>query len=411
MVMNIIVTDNEISYEDFLKVGSLKEAIDIVGSINIFVYHKSNEPSDDKVRYLSLLKDKVRRPIYVRNKTEVEPAVKMIITGSGGRYIDDEFFLENSSELQNLVHDLGTVTSLVEVGGTNVLGDFLDRYLNNGNSNMSKGYLMLVKDAVSELVNEYRKKDKELIQLSETATQLFAHSAEIVSDLKDEEAALKEALEEVQRAKDAIVMDVSRTSTKASPSVFFFPVVNYMKDRDVIRIKSIGFTPYLVSFAMGMRIYLENIANVRPKLIVIVPVGYIYEKRYEDYPFISNRNHRDGKNYYNNVVFVSYPNKDVLFKLLDDSDYDTFIVVDITRNDKAHTLNARGNVKYAVRSEGILSKFNLKASSCITSLGEIKNTMFNIPTFDDYPKDKSKRERMYLSRCQDFYKLIYSTFR
>lgn len=409
--MNIIVTSNSITYDDFLKVSNLKEANDIVGSINVFVYHKSSESVDDKVRYLSCLKDKVRTLIYVRNKEKVEQAVRMIITGSGGRYVDDEFFLENSSELQNLVNDMGTVTSLVEIGGTRVLGDFLNRYLSDGNQNMSRGYLAIVKDAVGDIVREYKKKDQELIQLSETATELFSHTSQIIDNIREEETALKEALEEVQKAKDAIISDVSRTSAKPSSSVFFFPLVTYMKDKDIIRIKSIGFVPYLVSFAMGMRIYLENIVNVRPKLIVIVPVGYIYEKKYEDYPFICNRNQKDGKNYYNDIVFVNYPNKDVLVKLLEDSDYDTFIILDLTKNDKAHILNSRGSVKYAVSSEGTISRFNLKASSCISSLGSIKNTIFNIPTIENYPKDKSKRERLYLSQCQDLYKILYSTYR
>lgn len=409
--MNIIVTNNTIDYDDFLKITSLKEAIDIVGSINVFVYHTSSEPEDEKVRYLSLLKDRVRTSFYIRNKDKMEQVVKMIITGSGGRYIDDEFFLESSSELQNLISNIGTVTSLVEIGGTNVLSDFLNRYLSEGNSNISKGYLTIVKDAVGDIVREYRKKDKELIQLSETATELFSHTAQIIDNIREEEASLKEALDEVQKAKDEIISDVSRSSSRPSSSVFFFPLVTYMKDKDIIRIKSVGFTPYIVSFAMGMRIYLENIANVRPKLIVIVPVGYIYEKRYEDYPFICNRNQRDGKNYYNDVVFVSYPNKDVLVKLLEDSDYDTFIVLDLTKNDKSHILNARGNVRFAVGSEGVISKFNLKASSCISSIKEVKNTLFTIPTFEDYPKDKSKRERLYLSRCQDLYKILYSTYK
>ena len=48
--MNIIVTNNTIDYDDFLKITSLKEAIDIVGSINVFVYHTSSEPEDEKDR-------------------------------------------------------------------------------------------------------------------------------------------------------------------------------------------------------------------------------------------------------------------------------------------------------------------------------------------------------------------------
>lgn len=406
--MNVIVTENKKDYAGFLKVDSIKAVSELVGSIDVFVYHTSNESREDKVHYLSMIKGRVNQAIYIRDKNKVEQAVQMVIVGQGGRYIDDEFFLESSTELQNLIESVDEVTALAELGGTNVLGDFLNRYLKEGDASFSRSYLVVVKDAVNNLIADYKKKDLELIQMSETATELFSHSAELISNIREEEATLKEALEELSEAKESVAATAS-SCVRSGSSVFFFPTVTYPKEKNIIRIKAIGDVKYLVSFVMGLRIYLENIINVRPKLIVVIPVGDMYEKIYEDYPIVSQRTQRDNRNFYNNVVFVNYPNKDILTKLLDDTDFDTFIVVDTLRSSKGHILNSKGaSVKYALGSEGMLKKFNLKAMDCFSSIVSIPRAMFTIPVFPSYPKERSQRERLYLRECGSMYNQLIS---
>ena len=74
--MNIIVTNNMIKYEGFMKLKTLEEASKVVGSIEFLVYHKSNETRENKVEYLTKLKDKVNTLIYIRGADAVEQAVK-----------------------------------------------------------------------------------------------------------------------------------------------------------------------------------------------------------------------------------------------------------------------------------------------------------------------------------------------
>ena len=136
--MNIIVTTNKVEYEGFLNVKSLRDASQVVGSIDFLVYHKSNEKQESIIDYLSELKDKAKTLVYIRNKDKADQAIQMIVTGSGGKYIDDEFFLENSNELNNLLSQINSITALVEMGGVNVLSDFFNRYLQNGSSGFNK---------------------------------------------------------------------------------------------------------------------------------------------------------------------------------------------------------------------------------------------------------------------------------
>ena len=41
--MKIVVTNNTIEYEGFLKLRTLEEAVKTLGNIEALVYHKSNE--------------------------------------------------------------------------------------------------------------------------------------------------------------------------------------------------------------------------------------------------------------------------------------------------------------------------------------------------------------------------------
>lgn len=406
--MNIVVTTNKIEYSGFIKVKSLKEVEAVVGNIDYLVYHKSDETRDEIVELLSKLKDVARVLVYIRDKSMAEQAIQIVVVGSGGRYFDDEFFMESSEELNSLIKNFDTVTDIVELGGVNVLSDFFTRYLNGGSSDFNKSYLKVVKEAVKGMIADYKEKDLQLLQLSETATEIFAHSSEIISGIEGERERLQEMLTKAQ----AEHQSSKATSFMGVPSVLFFPRVSYPKEKMIIRIKDIGGCIFLTSFMMGFRLYLERIKNVRPKLIFVESVGNQYETKYKEYKWITQKTYRSMGNYYNSVVFTNYPVRDVLNRLLDDTDYDTFIVVDKLRNSKEHILNSKGPVvKYAVSGASIIEKFKLKKLECFTTIHAIKGTLFTLPVFPEYPNDSAQRERMYLRTCSQYFDTLYSTKR
>lgn len=114
-------------------------------------------------------------------------------------------------------------------------------------------------------------------------------------------------------------------------------------------------------------------------------------------------------NFYNPVVFTNYPIKDVLNRLLDDTDYDTFIIVDKLRNSKNHILNSRGPaIKYAISGSSIIDKFKLKKVECFTTIHTIPGTMFTLPVYPEYPLDSEQRERLYLRSCSQYYDALYT---
>lgn len=408
--MNIIVTNNMVKYDGFMKVKTLEEACKVVGSIEFLVYHKSNETRENKVEYLTKLKDTVGTLVYIRGVDAVEQAVKIIVEGSGGRYFDDEFFLESSNELSSLISSLDEVTAIAELGGVNVVSDFFNKYLKNGSTGFNTGYLEIVKTAVSDMIDSYKQKDLELIQLSETATEIFSNSASILSKVESERKNLENMVSTLESAKQQATMTMS--SGSSMPNLLFFPRVNYPKEKTIIRIKELGNCSYLTSFALGFRIFLERIKYVKPKLIFIYPIGSMYETWYKDFNWVTQKTYKTMIGY-NNIVFTNFPSKEVLTKLLDDTDYDTFIVVDRMKADQDHILNSKGTVKYAISGNNVLknTKPVIKPSSCFSSSFQIDGTLFNIGQLQDYPVEPEQRERKYLSEFNDAYESLYNISR
>ena len=221
--MNIIVTNNNVEYTRFVKVKTLKEVDAMLGDIEFLVYNKSPETQDQKVEYLTKLRERVGTLVYVRNKENMEQAIQLIVVGSDGKYVDDEFFLESSEELDGLITSLDEVTAIVSLGGVSVLSDFFNRYLKEGSSGFNANYLKVVKNAVQEMIAGYRQKDMEIVQLSTTATEIFSNSTEILAKIRAEQAKLQESVLKLEDSRDVSVPAMGG----GIPSMVFFPTVSY----------------------------------------------------------------------------------------------------------------------------------------------------------------------------------------
>jgi len=400
--MYVVVSNNAINYSGFMKLPKLKDVLSLTGEIDCLVIHKSNESEEEKVKYLTQLKKLAKTMIYIRERESVETAIQMIVVGSGGKYFDDEFFLESGSELRNLIDNLSGVTAIVELGGVNTVSEFFNRYLRDGSSSFNKEYLSVVKSAVAGMVEDYKQKDLELLQLSETATEIFANSANLVSKVEEERQKLEETLAKLKEAKDTI----PKTNITSSQSIFFFPIVSYMKESNIIRVKEIGMFPHLVPFMLGLRLYLESAKLLKTKLIILCPVGEQYEAMYREYDWVTQASANTMKGYYSDIVFTNFPTKDVMERLLNDADYDTFIVLDKLKASNKHLLNCKGSsVKFALASEAYLENFNIKAMYSMFPK-EVKGSMFTISHVEDYPKEVEQRERMYLRDYKSAYEAL-----
>lgn len=401
--MNIIVTDNKVQYNDFLKVSTLQQAIEVRGNVQYLIYHKSPEPVDEKVKLLTKIKDKVNTIIYIRNKSDLEQAVQMIVVGSEGKYIDDEFFLSSTDDLNGLVADLNGVTGIIELGGSDVLADFFNRYLKDGSSSINPGYLSVVKDAVENMLIAYREKDLELVKMSTTATELFTNSAKLISKVQEEQKKIQDNVEKLRESRESAPLRVSGIE-----SVVFFSQIMYPQELNVIRIKEIGDCPFLTSFSLGLRSYIERVKYKKVKLVFLMPVGEVYQKYYKEYDWISQGKSITNSVFGKDIVFVSYPTRDNIMKLVKDNSHDVFIIVDRLKTSKEHLLNCRGQVVYAVSGNSCLGNFNVEKKMHFSSIREVRSSLFTIPVFQSYPTTVDKRIQMYDRQCSQAYETLYS---
>ena len=412
--MNVLVSDISRDYQGWILVRSLQDVLSLEGGVDYLVLNTSTELSNDKIRLLSDIHKKMVscKIIYLRDESKADNAVKMFVTGGlKGKYVSDEFFLESAQELNNLITDLSVIVKSSEFSNIGVLSDFFDRYLTDGNDKskgISKGYLKIVKNAAIQVSDAYHAKSMELVKMAESASEIFSSSLDLVEELREKQAALQDDLEELRSKK--VEMDSFSSRPVASFSVIFFPRVSYLKDKTIIRVKDIDRCKYLISYMMGFREYLEKVKCVRPKLVIIDGANALSTEKYSNYNWVTSANKTDARHYWDSIVFTNCPTVDVINKLLDDTDYDTFIVVDRTTNYKDHLLNSRerkGNKPlYAVSGSTSIEKLKLPVVSCITSGIELDKAYLCIPMFEDYPKDPSRRVDMYLKRCTVSYNLL-----
>lgn len=408
--MNVLVSDTTNSYSDWVVVRNLSDVNEIVGNIDYLVYHKSKESPEGKIKALSKIgRDRTDcKIIYVCCKEKVDNAIKMLVTGGlNGKYVDDEFFLENEQELNNMVSDLHNIVTSTELSCSNVLNDFFNRYLSEGAEGVSKGYLQVVKNAALEMSESYYEKNKEILEMSESAAEIFSSSVDIISQMREQTSSLEKDLRTL-KDKNSMLDAFSINSSSVNSSILYYPKVKYMKSKLIFRFKDLGRTPFLVSFLFGFREFLDRIKSVRPKMIIIEGNGKLLEDRYSDYNWVTNTNKTDNRHFYNNIVFTNCPTSMVLSKLLDDNSYDTFIVLDRTTNYKENVLDSKGVNLFVVNGKSQIDKNNLQKNNCISSIKPIEGALVNIPYFEDYPDRDDQRINLYLKECASVYETVYS---
>ena len=403
--MDVIVSNNAKDYVGFIKVSKLSDVVNITGKIDNLVLHKFNESDEVIVRILTKLKDEVGKLIYIREEESCNKTIQMIVLGSDGKYFNDEFFLDSGEELRSLLNNINEVYTITELSGANIVNEFFNKYLKEGKTNFTTGYLSSVKMAVSSMLESYKAKDLELLQLSETATEIFMNNSISLSKSEEEMETLKNVVMSLQEVKDSIV---SKSTIPKGSNILFFPQISYIKERNIIRVKELGNFHYLSSFMLGLRIYLESVKYVKPKLIFVLPVGEQYEDTYKDFKWVTQQNATTMSVYYDSIVFTNFPTTEVLSKLLDDKEYDTFIVVDRLKSSQKHILNCKGSsVKYAISSTRFLDYFNLKSIDCFFNK-DIKGSLGNIKHDTEYPDEVEQRERYYLREYKDSYEMLYN---
>lgn len=408
--MNILVGAKG-RYSGWVVLNTMKDALAVVGDVRYLVFHKSSESTYEfSARTTEFAKKHPEcKIIYLANKGEVDSTIKVLINGLGGQTVDEaKFYLESTSQLKNLTEGITDIVALKDLSGIDVLRDFFERYSKTNGNGITKAYLQVVKNAVSGLSAAYNDKNKELLAMSESATDLFQQSLNLVVEMQQEQTKLAGIISDL---KTRIMTPAEpESSIPTSFQMNTFPVITYGKSKEIVRVKDIGRCPFLTSFMLGYHIYLRNSKSVRSRIIFVEPIGSLYVAKYSKYDWITQSSKNSMSAYQQDVIFTNCPTKDVMTKLIDDPKFDIVVIVDRLVSSAGHVINCKGKVIYAVNGRTALELKGVDRTNFFSVILEQKNAMFTVPMFTQYPTTASPelRARKYLSECSEMYAMLHT---
>ena len=112
-----------------------------------------------------------------------------------------------------------------------VLKDFATRYLQDGKTQIPKGYLQVLTSAVNQISEDYKRKSEQLLIVSEKATNVIEDSSLGLQEQEKERKKLAKIIESFEESLNQVSVPTR------SSSMAFFPTVSYLKERDIVRIK------------------------------------------------------------------------------------------------------------------------------------------------------------------------------
>ena len=408
--MIVLISDRSLNYQDnnILVVKSMLEASKVVGGLEALIIHRTSEDPSDFATHLSKIKENgLDKLVYISNPENKQDIIEMFVIGNGGTILEDEFFLEDEEVLKSTL-GVSEGNNLSIVSGLNVIDNFVSRYIDSeDNSPVPQGYLRVVQSASIQLAKEFENKTAQVIKISQEASEVIEEVALNNNEILKQKAEALRSLEELGN----LAKGFQGGSSQANGGTAFYPMVSYLKEKDIVRIKDIGNTPYLHSFVHGLQSYADGVLHKRCKMIVVMPVGGLYQVMYDKFKWITKENYKDRSLYSQNIVYTNHPSKTVLEQLLNDNTYSLFIVVDFTTNSNKHILNTRRSrsVRYALSSSRFIESLKRDVSitefKYFTSIKEYEGNLFTIP-YLELPKDTFSRVNLYLRECAQSYDKI-----
>lgn len=415
--MKIIWSSDKLEHKGYICVPTLAQLTPMLAQpLEELVYHKSEDSIEDISRVL--LNTKIAKLYYI-NDTPNEDMTALVI-GKGGKVIDDEFYLLNPELMETVESDsTGSELALMDdIGDMSIIRGFQDR-IKSGDTNYSKKYMELVVSSAGQLTKDIREANVKRRQTAEAGVRVLG---KVARQLEGINAAHQKERIKILAQIDSIAAPVVEHSMSATnQSVFVFPEQKYRKTVKGIVVKEIGNVPYLTSFMMGLLDYAIRKQHKRARLTIILPPGENYEYMYPSahevgQTFVNYTNETQSINYSKNitVAFTNYPTVTVMNKLVTRNPNLNIILDRRQSSPKPFYLPSEKfplETFYAVQSASMFQAFKgsgntMKPSNSFSSIQELMGTMFTIPMFESYSKNKQQRIVTYEQECSEFYKRL-----
>lgn len=403
--MKVIISKKDPHFNGYIHLKRLEDLKEVKGNIEYLIL--GNLESVDTGVLASLtsfcMANKPENLIYISSKDNTNLNLKTCIIGLGGKYYDEDFFLENQNDLETLLEDKEEINTLMTLPGEGILRDFKKRFEEGRLNNPTPQYLKVVFNALGDVTEEYSNKKNEIEAISQETISIFKDISKITEASSKELDSLKEQLNSLIEKVES--NEYSQPAQVSYQGVVYFPRIQAREGtKKILKIKDVGGTRYLFSFLLGFVKFMYEVKYLKPKLIFIDHVSELNNILYKDYTFITKDSYQRTDLFNKkNIIFTSHPTINVMNLLLSEDVKDIFIVVDRTSTFKEHLLKG-GEVLFAANSSNVLGKLGIRKEDRISKEGT--GSFIELKEIEGYSDDVVMRERQYLNKFKEEYEKL-----
>ena len=391
-------------FPDWLIAASVRDFLATVPSaltVEAVVIHDTEEEAPEAIAALKDPRLQDAQLIYVND--EPDTALAMAITGLNGAIYTDSYLLESPDLLEGI---LAAGTDLVladDVSGDKDILRAFRESVREGKT-LPSAALERIAESSSNVVAAYERSEEERREQAEVSVGILSDMNDSLATLKEHarrsEATLKAARAQLQSA---------HTSGNSGPRITNFPPVDYQGNKPIYRVKDLGHMKYLTSFMLGLRDYLQDRHNMRPRLIFIESPSEVTRTHYREFHWVDDSMSSDDPALHAPVVFTSRPTAALLHdKLIQDNNYNAVICVDRTVHSHPHmvTGSASRTVYAANGLSSVAGYTNFPLGRLITSHTLYAGTLTYVPMFTQYPENANRRVSSYAQLTSQYEALM-----
>lgn len=391
-------------FPDWLIAASVRDFLAAMPSaltVEAVVIHDTEEDAPETIAALKDPRLQDAQLIYIND--EPNAALAMAITGLNGTIYTDPYLLKSPDLIEGIL-TAGTDLMLADdiSGDKDILLAF--RKSVREGKNLPNATLEIIAKSSSNVIAAYERSEDERREQAEVSVGILSDMNDSLADLKAYAQKSSAALEAAQSR-----LQNAHASGNGGPRITNFPPVDYQGSKPIYRVKDLGHMKYLTSFMLGLRDYLQDRLNMRPRLIFIESPSPVTRTHYREYPWVDDSMPDSDPALHDPVVFTSRPTATLLHdKLIQDNDYNAVICVDRTVHDTSHMVTGSASLTvYAANGLSSVTVYtNFPLDRLITSHTRYEGTLTYVPMFTQYPDNPNRRVSSYAQLTSQYEDLM-----
>ena len=390
--MNVIVSSElQDNFSNFVVVDTFRKVRDILNTVTVLILHKFKESEFDVGCFIQEFYKAGNIKTFMYISDTPLSTVQTVLKGVNGIYVQDEFYLEDEEELNDLLNELtgkDKETTDLSTPALNVVNEFIEAFSRGEDRINTPLYLDQVKSAITTLTEVTKEQENKLTTMGSSTLGVFEQATNIIKKLNSQRQLVEKKINELE-------YNMANSSSKPSfgNNVMFFSPVKYLKNSKVLLIREYSPCRFLTSFCLGYLNHLHYELNKRCKLIFVHQKGHGVALKYSDFVSITQESAKMMSLYDADIVATNNPKKEVMNELLGKHD-DVIIVVDRLYA-KDDIVTGRVERVNAVGSRSDIKRYGLKPENTIFTITGAPKMLFTIPIIKEYPLEVDARKTYY----------------